>query len=114
MNTSFVTIVVFVPESHADRVRAVLSAHGCGHIGDYDSCSFSVKGTGRFRPLQGAKPFVGALGTIEEVAEERIETICPKDRIAEVFDAVKKIHPYEEPAMQAYNIVLPSAPQRGE
>lgn len=98
----FVKIVVYTPESHAEKVREALAKSGCGHIGKYDFCSFSVKGVGRFRPLKGAKPFVGKAGRIEKVAEERIETICPKAKLNAVLAAVKKVHPYEEPAIDVY------------
>lgn len=102
----FVKIVVYAPESHAEKVRRALADAGCGHIGKYDFCSFSVKGVGRFRPLKGAKPFVGKVGKIEKVDEERIETICPKAKLKFALAAVKKVHPYEEPAIDVYPLVL--------
>lgn len=102
----FVKIVVYAPESHAEKVREALAKSGCGYIGKYDFCSFSVKGVGRFRPLKGAKPFVGSAGKIEKVVEERIETICPKAQLKAALAAVKKAHPYEEPAVDVYPLVL--------
>lgn len=104
--SKFVKIVVYTPESHAEKVRTALAKAGCGHIGKYDFCSFSVKGVGRFRPLKGAKPFVGRIGKIEKVVEERIETICPKAKLRATLAAVKKAHPYEEPAIDVYPLVL--------
>lgn len=98
----FVKIVVFTPLSHAEKIRRVLADAGCGGMGNYDSCSFSVKGMGRFRPLKGAKPFIGKRGKIEETTEERIETICTKAKLQQVLRAVKKAHPYEEPAIDVY------------
>lgn len=104
--SKFVKIVVYAPVSHAGKVREALAKSGCGHIGKYDFCSFSVKGIGRFRPLKGAKPFVGKAGKIEKVVEERIETICPKMRLKSALAAIKKVHPYEEPAIDVYPLVL--------
>lgn len=98
-------IVVFVPSSHADRVRRALADAGCGHIGKYDFCSFSMKGIGRFRPMAGAKPFIGKKGVIEKVAEERIETICPLAGLKKALAALKKTHPYEEPAVDIYPLL---------
>lgn len=98
-------IVVFTPTSHADRIRRALAEAGCGHIGKYDFCSFSVKGVGRFRPPKGAKPFLGKIGRNSKVAEERIETICPRGKLRKVLDAIKKIHPYEEPAVDIYPLL---------
>lgn len=101
----YLKIVVFVPSSHADKIRRALAESGCGHIGNYDFCSFSVKGVGRFRGLAGAKPFIGKLGRIEKIVEERIETICPKSKLKAVLKAVKKAHPYEEPAVDVYPLL---------
>lgn len=102
MKSQYAKIVVFVPQSHADLIRKTLAETGCGHIGNYDFCSFSVKGVGRFRPLDGTKPFIGEQGKIEEVIEERIETICLADRVAGVLETLRKVHPYEEPAIDVY------------
>lgn len=95
----FVKIVVYVPVTHADAVRKVLADAGAGKMGAYDSCSFSVKGIGRFRPLKGAKPFLGTAGKIKTVAEERIETVCPHTSYKKIVKAVREVHPYEEPAI---------------
>lgn len=105
MKFKFVKIVVYVPSSHAEAVRKAMAESGCGHIGNYDCCSFSVKGVGRFRGLDGAKPFIGKVGKIEEVEEERIETICPRERIAEVMEALKAVHPYDEPVIDIYPLI---------
>lgn len=105
METKYIKIVVFVPNSHADEIRKVLAESGCGNIGNYDYCSFSMKGTGRFRGLEGSTPFVGESGKIEEVEEERIETICSKEKLNEILKAVKVAHPYEEPAIDVYPLL---------
>lgn len=101
----FVKIAVFVPSSHAERIRAALAQAGCGHLGKYDFCSFTTKGVGRFRPLQGAKPFIGKVGKIEKVTEEKIETICPVAKLKKVLAAIKKTHPYDEPAVDVYPLL---------
>jgi len=97
--------VVFTPSSHGDRVRRALAESGCGHIGNYDSCSFSTKGVGRFYGLPGTRPFLGKAGRIEKVSEERIETICAKMKLKNVLKALKKVHPYEEPAVDIYPLL---------
>ncbi|MEK7591165.1 MAG: hypothetical protein AAB489_03080 [Patescibacteria group bacterium] len=99
--SSLYHLIVYVPLSHADIVRAVLSKAGAGKIGKYDSCSFSMRGTGRFRPLKGAEPAIGSEGTIEEVPEERIEAVVTKEAMEDAIRAVRHVHPYEEPAIHA-------------
>lgn len=103
----FVKFVVTVPQSHADKVREALGQAGAGHVGDYSHCSFSVKGTGRFLPLAGAHPSIGKVGKIEAVIEERIETVCYQKDLKKIITAVKKVHPYEEPAIDVYPLIYP-------
>jgi|SRR6266478_4983868 hypothetical protein len=97
-----VKLVVFVPTTHADIVREAMGKAGAGRIGDYYFCSFSVKGISRFKPAEGASPTIGKIGELESVEEERIEAVCPKDKLKEVIEAIKKVHPYEEVAMDVY------------
>lgn len=97
-----VKIVVFVPETHTDKVREAMGKAGAGKIGDYSFCTFSSKGVGRFRPEQGADPHIGQVGKFEEVAEERIETVCPREKLQGVIAAIKEVHPYDEVALDVY------------
>lgn len=104
METKNVKFVVFVPISHADAVRHALGEAGAGKIGNYDFCSFSSRGTGRFRGNENANPSFGEAGKYETVEEERIEAIVPREILKEVIDKVKSVHPYEEVAFDIYPI----------
>jgi hypothetical protein len=73
-----IKLVIFVPVSHADLVRQALGQAGAGTIGNYDFCSFSSRGIGRFRASQHANPAVGQVGAYEAVEEERIEVLVPR------------------------------------
>jgi len=101
-----VKLVVFVPETHADRVRLAMGDAGAGKIGPYSHCSFSTKGTGRFRPLHGADPAIGDIGDYEEVAEQRIEIACEKAQVQTIITAIKAVHPYEEIAVDIYPMLV--------
>ena len=93
---------VFVPNGSEVAVRTAMADAGAGQIGDYDQCSFSVEGTGRFRPNDAAKPFIGEAGQLEAVHETRIEVIVNQHALTAVETAMKKAHPYEE---IAYDVV---------
>ncbi len=95
--SDYVVIRVAVPVSHADAVRKALGDAGAGKQGNYAYCSGSYKMTGRFLPLEGARPAIGEVGTPEVVEEEAIYTICHKNLVEEVVRAVREAHPYEEP-----------------
>jgi hypothetical protein len=102
----YFSLVVFVPATHAASVRAALAASGAGRAGAYDSCSFSSVGVGRFRPLEGARPFIGSRGTVEEVSEERLETEVDERVLGDVVRAVRDAHPYEAPAIHVTGPLL--------
>ena|SRR5947209_3789905 len=95
-------IVVYVPEAYGEAVRVAMGEAGAGRIGNYAHCSFTMKGIGRFLPQAGANPAIGAVGRLEAVEEERIETVCAEDRLREVLQAIRRVHPYEEPAVDVY------------
>ena len=99
-------LVVFVPEDAADRVRAAMAEAGAGRIGDYDCCTWSTSGEGRFRPLEGASPAIGEVGRPEVVGEVRIESVVPRRLRGEVVAAVRAAHPYEEPAYDVHELAL--------
>ncbi|MFA5838445.1 MAG: hypothetical protein WC849_00705 [Candidatus Paceibacterota bacterium] len=104
METKNVKFIVFVPISHANAVRQALGEAGAGKIGNYDFCSFSSRGTGRFRGNEKANPTIGKAGNYEAVEEERIEAIVPREILKEVIEKVKSVHPYEEVAFDIYPI----------
>ena len=91
-------LVFSVPVPDTDHVLEELFRAGAGHIGNYDSCAFVAAGTGRFRPLEGADPAIGHVGDLEMVTENRVEVTFPRRLRATVVAALRRAHPYEEPA----------------
>ncbi|GFR36117.1 Nif3-like dinuclear metal center hexameric protein [Thermobrachium celere] len=99
---SLYKLIVYVPVDYAEEVSSALFRAGAGHIGNYDMCSFNLKGKGTFRPLEGSNPFIGNKNIMESVDEIRIETIVREKDLKQVINALLKTHPYEEPA---YDII---------
>jgi len=99
-------IVVFVPDADGEAVRMAMGEAGAGRIGNYDYCSFTSRGTGRFRPLAGARPAIGEVGQLEDVTEERIETVYAEARVKDVLAAIRRVHPYEQPAIDIYPLAV--------
>jgi hypothetical protein len=97
-------LVVFVPREALDSVREALFAAGAGRIGDYEHCSWYTEGTGTFLGGQGTSPNVGQAGREERVAELRLETVFPAGQQEEVLAALRRAHPYEEPAFDVYEL----------
>ena len=100
-------IVVFVPLAQKEIVKAAMFAAGAGRQGNYEHCAFEMMGTGQFRPLSGAHPSVGTVGSLEFIDEVRVEMLCEADALKKVVKAIKASHPYEEPA---YDIIQTLGP----
>jgi dinuclear metal center YbgI/SA1388 family protein len=97
-------LVVFVPIESAAKVSNAVFAAGAGTIGNYSNCGFTAEGTGTFLPLFGARPAIGKKGKLEKVPEIRFETIVPADKLNNCIAAMKKAHPYEEPAFDVFKL----------
>ncbi len=93
-----------VPPEYAEHIKIALFAAGAGKIGLYDECSFELKGTGTFKPLEGSDPFIGSTaGKRETLEETKLEVIFPIWLKNNILQALKESHPYEE---VAYEIIL--------
>jgi hypothetical protein len=103
-------IVTFVPPGDTARVIDVLAAAGAGEIGAYRRCAYTSPGTGTFRPVDGARPTIGEVGTVQEVGETRVEMVVPRHRRQAVAEALRSAHPYEEPAFDVYELAAMSSP----
>ena len=108
-------VVVFLPEDF--KVKTLLEAMDRenlgGVIGDYSMCSFFSQGTGTFLPSQKANPFVGEKGKLNLISELRLEMRVEKGRLHRLFHLIKKIHPYEEPAVEVFPVKIPAPGGRG-
>ena len=91
--------VVTVPDDDVDAVLDGVFAAGAGRLSGYTECSFSIRGTGRFRPGDGTDPTIGSVGEPEQVSETRVEFVAPPQLRSTVKDALVAAHPYEVPAM---------------
>jgi dinuclear metal center YbgI/SA1388 family protein len=97
-----VKLVTFVPPEATVKLIDAVSNAGGGVIGEYDHCSFRVRGTGTFFPSENAHPAVGERGRLNEVDEDRVEIIVPRELMETAVDALVGAHPYEEPAFDVY------------
>ena len=98
-------LIYYVPESHLEATKLAVFKAGAGGIGNYEHCAWQVLGTGQFKPVKGASPFIGELDSLEQIPEWRVETIVPEDKTSHVAKALKASHPYEEPAFEFIQMV---------
>ncbi len=63
MEWSWFKIETFIPEAYLERLQAALNAVDALIIdGRYDTCMAVTPVTGYWRPLAGARPFLGKAG----------------------------------------------------
>lgn len=95
-------VVTFVPNKNLDKVAEAVFSAGGGIIGEYENCSFRIDGLGTFKGSEKSNPVIGKRESLESVHETRFEFIVDAWKLNEVISALKKSHPYEEPAYDVY------------
>ncbi len=99
-------LVIFVPLDHMDKMLEIIYSMGVGRIGHYSCCTFRCKGVGTFFPDDAASQAVGEKCTLNEVKENRIEMLVPRESLKPVVNALKKAHPYETMAYDIYPVAV--------
>jgi dinuclear metal center YbgI/SA1388 family protein len=103
-------LVVFVPPNHVEAVLNAVFARQAGRIGAYTQCSFRIDGTGTFFAGDGTSPVAGRRGMFNEVGEQRVEVVVPRDRLDAVIAAARQAHPYETMAYDVYPVETGDSP----
>jgi structural hemagglutinin/hemolysin toxin protein RtxA len=104
---TFYNFYYYVPKSHLESTKTAIFKAGAGIINNYSCCSWETKGEGQFYPEKNSNPYVGTKEKITKVSEYKVETICHKKNLVKIINALKKAHPYEEPAYGAVKLELP-------
>jgi hypothetical protein len=94
----------YVPENHLESVKEAVFAAGAGTIGNYEACCWQVLGEGQFRPCMGSNPSIGHVGTLERVAEWKVEMVVADEVIKAAVAALHESHPYETPAYSVWQL----------
>ena len=97
-------LTVDVPPNALDRVRRALVEAGAGETERYRQGSFSVTGESRFEAKPGAHPATGGIGETVCTPALRLTMITPKERLEAVLSALRRAHPYEEPALSVIRL----------
>ena len=99
MNFTYCKLEIFIPETHLDVLQKALWEVDAGHIGNYDCCLSYSRVIGCWRPLAGTTPYLGTRGEISSEPEIKVEVTCKTENVDRTVDAVKAVHPYEEPVI---------------
>ena len=99
MEFKYCKLEIFLPPTHLEVVQKALRKVDAGHIGNYDSCMSVSPVTGYWRPLDGCDPYIGTNGEISCEPEVKVEVTVYTENVDKTIEAVKKVHPYEEPVI---------------
>ncbi|MBR6409292.1 MAG: divalent cation tolerance protein CutA [Alphaproteobacteria bacterium] len=99
MEFNYFKLDIFIPETHLKLLQHALQKADAGHFGKYDSCLSYSHVTGVWRTLDGATPYLGKIGEISEEPEIKVEVACKKENLEQTIQAIKAVHPYEEPVI---------------
>ena len=99
MDIEYLKLEIFIPETHLGVLQAALQKVDAGHIGNYDSCISYSRVTSTWRPLPGSSPYIGTKGKISHEQELKVEVTIRAGRLDDTLEAVKDVHPYEEPVI---------------
>lgn len=107
MNCEFERVKVFVtiPINDVKNVRNAVCNAGAGIIGNYSYCTASTKSLGTFKPNDNANPYIGEKNKMEFVEEEKLEFVCEVNKVRRVLDELRKVHSYEEPAIDIFPLI---------
>ena len=97
----FCKLEIFIPQSHLGILQETLYSLDAGHIGNYDCCLSYSQVISTWRPLDGSNPFIGETGKVSQQTELKVEVTCRFSQVEAIIQAIKLIHPYEEPVINA-------------
>ena len=98
-NINKVKIIVTVPVEKTEDIRNAVCDEGAGIIENYSYCSMTTKCLGTFKPNDNANPYYGKRNSLEFVEEDKLEVVCPVEKVKSVISKLREVHPYEEPAI---------------
>ncbi len=99
--SEYIKLEIFIPETHFPQLQKALQNVDAGHIGNYDSCLSYSAVTGTWRPLDGTHPYIGEQGEVSSEPELKVKVTIRAENLRETITAIKSVHPYEEPVINA-------------
>ena len=104
MDFKYCKLEIFIPETHITQLQKALQSVDAGHIGKYDSCMSCSQLISYWRPLDRTDPYIGKAGEISCEREVKVEVTVYTEKVEETIRAIKEVHPYEEPVINALPI----------
>ena len=83
-----------------ERIIDVAAQAGAGTVGKYRRCAVINKIVATWTPGKGSNPYEGEIGKPTVADCVFIDIECDEQSVRATYDAIKKIHPYDEPGIQ--------------
>ncbi|MCL2296275.1 MAG: hypothetical protein FWC29_04250 [Methanomassiliicoccaceae archaeon] len=99
-------ISVAIPADHKDRLLDEINDSMRQIYPGYDRVFSIAKTEGTWRPLEGSDPFIGRTGEITVEEELRIDFAVKAEDLRNVILAIRRVHPYEEPAIDILPMIM--------
>ncbi len=97
-------IETFIPEDTLNNIREALLSVDAGHIGNYQGCLTYYPVMGVWYSKKDSNPYIGKQGDWSVEPELKIEVNVEDDRKDITIDAIRKVHPYEEPVINVIHL----------
>lgn len=97
-------LTTYVPSANSNNLKEKLFEAGAGNIGNYSNCSFTVEGTGSYKPGENSNPTLGKIGETHFEKETLVSVTYLKSHERNVLKSLVENHPYEEVAYEVYSL----------
>ena len=96
---------VNVPSEFLDKMMDAITEAIESPYPGYERAFGYAPVTGTWRSLEGSNPYKGKIGEIEVADEIRMEFIVREKDLKVAVAAIRRVHPYEEPAIDIVEMV---------
>lgn len=103
-------VFVFIPKNYLNKIVKSLQEFNVNQIGNYINCISWCEMHSTWTSLDNANPFIGQPGKVSIEDEYKLEFLCDESKLNEVIAFLKKIHPYEEPEIDIFELFEGSLP----
>lgn len=93
-----------VPVENTDEIITAMADAGAGVIGNYTHNAVITAVMGNWMSEEGSNPTIGEVGKMSRESENKVEMVCPEDKLEGVVKAMRKVHPYETAAVDVIKL----------
>jgi hypothetical protein len=97
-------VFVMCPKENTDEIINAMAEAGAGVIGNYSHNAYITTGFGNWLSEKGSNPVIGKVGKMSREPENKIEMVCPDKKLEAVITSIKRVHPYETPAIDVIKL----------